>query len=201
MDTLFDASYEIFSDFRDKLEKAINELLPNSVPDLVCLIRHCKENGIDVNNRLSPNYADLLAWYENIDGYDAIIMRDQNRTFLAIQEEEHSIKVYLLNYFYDIKDMVPPLEDFKTIVAPYLREDARRWDARFEAIASNNITDDVSMGNDKECSIEPLFSLSFVEDDEGEAHKHVLLRAGFDLFSGIKDLNSLKIRLCSICLQ
>lgn len=201
MKTLIDVSGRLFTEFQRGLEGAINDLLPNSFPALVSIMQYCKNNGIDRNNRLSPGYADLLAWYENIDGYDSLIMRDQNETFLAIKTGDNSVKVYTLNYFYNIDDMAPSIKEFNTVVAPWLREDELKWSALFEAMeAGDEKFDGISAGNKEPCRIEPLFSLTFVQDSEGKVHKHVLLRAGFDLISGIKTLNSFENQIAQYVL-
>ena len=202
MKTLLDASARLFSDFQSKLEADIGELLPNSFPSLISLIGYCKENGVDANNRLRA-HCDIMAWYEDVDGYDALVMGDQNCTFLVIQTDKVTIKAYKLNHFYDVKDMVPPLNDFKTIVAPYLREDDRKWAALIDAMENNNITGNVSAGNKERCSIEPLFSLTYVidKDEEDGVYKHALLRAGFDLITGIKDLNSFENQIAQLTFE
>lgn len=203
MDTLLDVSSRLFSDFQSKLKANISELLPNSVPALTSLIKHCKENNINTNNRISA-HCDVRAWYENIDGYDALIMGDQNFTCLAIQVDASTIKVYQLNYFSNVKDMVPSLNDFKAIVAPYFREEALYWETMLDAVENDTVA---SASKLKDCSIKPLFKLTYAEaeyedeyDDDG-IYKNVVLRAGFDLITGIKDLNSFENQIAQLTFE
>lgn len=194
--SLFEETSVIFRKFSSDVEEKVKEYLPLTVPKILTIINYCKENRIGKENCIDPGYADLLAWYENIGGFDALLMRDQNCDFVIINTDEGDLSIYMAKNIYSCEPMEPTLEYFSEEVVAYIKAEEKNMEGLL-ALCINNI--EYEKVEVPECKVKALATVTYKKYDIGETESKEFTSTrtcgGFDYINDIKTLNSFEMQV------